>query len=450
MPDLAAAFTKNLEETGLIPRDARVLVAVSGGLDSVVLLHLLRFHAPAGAVIEVAHFDHRMRESSAADADWVRGLCRAWDVTCHCGVADVVPVSEAAARAARYAFLEATADATGATRIAMAHHADDQVETVLFRLLRGSGVDGLAGIPARRGRFIRPLLPFARSEVHAWAERHRLQWRDDPSNRDLRFTRNRIRHELLPAMVRVRPDARRALLRLAAEAAEARAAWNSIIERLLPSLIVRREADAIQLARATLLEYHPHVRARILRKVFAMLGPPPGRAGTRAALAFISSGTSGKAIELAGGLRLERQFERLVLRRSGGATTTEQPLTIEEPRSGRGIAVVGGRTHRVEWSVGAGTGPETALTFPSSALRFPLEVRSWQPGDRIRLAGGTKKLKKLFVERRVPRDERRRLPVLAERGGRVLWVAGLAQDAHSAPRPGEPVFRIRVTDGNGA
>ncbi|HEU0013426.1 MAG TPA: tRNA lysidine(34) synthetase TilS, partial [Longimicrobium sp.] len=231
-----ARFRQNLEALGLTGTDARVLVAVSGGCDSVALLHLLRFGAgPGGPRMLAAHFDHAMRPGSDADARWVAGLCRGWEVPLHAARAETAPATEAEAREARYAFLLRAKEAAGATHVATAHHADDQAETVLFRVLRGTGVAGLAGIPARDGRgIVRPLLPFWRNEVRAYARIHRLRWRTDPTNALLDPARNRIRHELLPlAEAHVAAGARRSLVRLAALAAEEEQAWGARVHAAL-------------------------------------------------------------------------------------------------------------------------------------------------------------------------------------------------------------------------
>jgi tRNA(Ile)-lysidine synthase len=445
---LDRAFHDHLVRSSLVPSGSTVLAAVSGGLDSVVLLDLLRKEARAGGLtLVVAHFDHRMRPGSDRDAAWVRGLCRAWDLPLVMRAASSPPRSEQEARDARYAFLFEAAGTAGAARIAVAHHADDQAETVLFRLARGTGLGGLSGIPARRGLLIRPLLPFRRARLEAHALACGLRHREDPTNRDVKYARNRIRLALLPALEAARPGAVDALVRLARDAAHAEAAWLQITDELLESLAIRAPDGSIQLAREGLLGYHPHIRARLMRRAFGRLGRMPGRAGTHAALAFITKGTSGGAIELAGGLRLERHFDRLIARRTGANAGQNRPLLIPEPGTGRGEAVIGGRSLRLEWTLGAGT---DGVAFDPAALRFPIEVREWRPGDRIRLSAGTKKLKKLFVERRVPRPDRGRLPLLAERNGVVLWVAGLARAAGLEPAPGTEVFRIVLRDGTDA
>jgi len=443
-PRLESAFHRHMGRSRLIPRGSTVLAAVSGGLDSVVLLDLLRGEEKRGSLrVVAAHFDHRMREGSAGDAAWVRGLCRSWDVPLVEDAAGAAPRSEAEARVARYGFLYAAAERAGADRIATGHHADDQAETVLFRLARGSGIGGLAGIPTRRGRIVRPLLPFRRAELAAHAAARGLGYRDDPSNRDLRFARNRIRLEVLPALETARPGATAAIARFAREAARAESAWNRMADDLLEMLAIRAPDGSVQLAREGLLGYHPYIRARLVRRAFGRLGRTPGRAGTLAALAFITSGASGGEIELAGGLRLERQFDRIVIRRAAARAGPNRPLVIPAPDAGQGVAVIAGTGLHVSWSPDPGAGE----AFDPGSIRFPLELREWRPGDRIRLASGTKKLKKLFVERRVPKPERRRIPVLAERNGVVLWIAGVARAIGTDPAPAGPVFRVVVRDG---
>jgi tRNA(Ile)-lysidine synthase len=427
-----------------------VVVALSGGLDSVVLLHLLRFELAID--VRAAHFDHAMRPASGADALWVRGLCRAWDVPLETARAEDAPRSESAARELRYTFLDAAADRVGAALIATAHHADDQAETVLFRLARGTGLKGLAGIPARRGRIVRPLLPFTRAELAAYAAGRHLRWREDESNRSPRFARNRIRHRVLPELERIRPGATRRIARIARSAAAAERAWHTITVAAAAAVIEHADESEIVLARDRLLAYDPHVRARVIRHLLDRLGSRPDRAGTRSAMAFISSGGSGGGVELAGGVRLERDFDRLTLRH--GSEEPQQAdvvLRITDAGPGGGTFAAGGRTYVARWApAGQGAPTGSVARFDPSSVCFPLELRTWRPGDRIRLAYGSKKLKRLFQERRVPRRRRASVPVLADRAGAVLWVVGLARSSDVPAADVESVFEIMVADGDTA
>jgi tRNA(Ile)-lysidine synthase len=159
-----------------------------------VLLHLMRFHHGSGRELRVAHMDHGMRAGSSADRDWVRGVCRAWEVPCSTRSADPVPGSEAAAREARYAFLRSVQAETGAAAILTAHHADDQAETVLFRILRGTGLRGLRGMGPSRDGIVRPLLGWWRKDLERYAAVQGVPFRRDPTNLALEYRRNRRNH----------------------------------------------------------------------------------------------------------------------------------------------------------------------------------------------------------------------------------------------------------------
>lgn len=450
MSRLIDRFAAHLDASDLIPHSAHVLVAVSGGIDSIVLLHLLhRLKERFALHLSVAHFDHAMRADSASDATFVNDLCAGWNLPCNIRRTTVSLCTENAAREARYRFLFATSARIGANRIATGHQADDQAETVVFRLIRGSGLAGIAGIPARRGRIVRPLLAFRREELAAHAREHGLEWREDPTNRDPAYAvRNRIRHEVLPALERARPGAIRSIVAIAEDAASAESAWNRIIDDVERSVAVRSSDGAFQLARDALLRYHPHVRARVIRRILGRFGPAPGRAATEAALDFIRRGASGAILELRGGLRLERHFDRLVIRPAPEPLSADRPLVIGEPRGGQGEATIGGRRLHIVWSLGGNAGAGVAESFDPTALRFPLELRAWRPGDRLRTNAGTRKLKKIFVERRIARPDRASTPVLVQDDGRVLWIVGLVRGRGAEPVPGDPVFQISVTDAN--
>jgi tRNA(Ile)-lysidine synthase len=446
--DLRRRFLLHIADAALFDDTDHLLVAVSGGLDSVVLLHLLRFHTHQR--ITVAHYDHALRTTSAGDALWLRGLCVAWNVALHSARAATPPRSEADARAQRYDFLQRIADNVGATRILTAHHADDQAETVLFRIMRGTGIAGLAGVAQRRGNIVRPLLPFTRAEIRAYARAHRLQWREDESNRDVRYARNRIRHDVLPLLERNAPGITRRIAALAADAGAAERASQAVIADVVQDVVIARHDAGFALARDRVLAYHPHVRARVMRHLVQRLGGRPDRAATRSLLAFAASGASGTGIELPGRLRLDRELDQLLLHRPDGAPARpDAPLPIPGTGPGQGELVAGGRRYAVRWGLASTqeTGAQgAAARFDPSSLRFPLTLRAWRAGDRIRLGYGSKKLKKLFLERRVARARRARTPVLTDEGGQVLWVTGYAQAAGTEAGPGADPFEIVVVD----
>ena len=446
--DLRRRFLLHIADAALFAADEHLLIAVSGGLDSVVLLHLLHFHT--NHRITVAHYDHALRSTSAGDALWLRGLCNAWHLELRSARASTPARNEADARTQRYDFLQRSADDVRATTILTAHHANDQAETVLFRILRGTGVSGLAGIAQRRGNIVRPLLPFTRNEILEYARVHRLQWREDESNRDVRYARNRIRRDVLPLLERSAPGIMRRIAALAADAAVEERAWQNAVEEVVRDVVIASHDAGFALARDRVLSYHPHVRARVMRHLMHRLGARPDRAATRSLLAFAASGASGSGIVLPGRLRLDRELDQLVLHRPDGTPARpDASLRIPAPGTGHGGLTAGGQRFEVRWGP-AGTRETDAdsrtARFDPSSLRFPLTLRAWRAGDRIRLGYGSKKLKKLFLERRLARARRACTPVLTDADGQVLWVIRHAQaagtEAGTAPDP----FEITVVD----
>jgi tRNA(Ile)-lysidine synthase len=444
---LESRFHETLRALGMA-RGAHVLAAVSGGADSVALLHLLRFAAADAVTVAAAHFDHAMRPDSAADAAWVAGLCAAWGVPLVAGRTDRPLRAEAEAREARYAFLAEARERTRADWIATAHHADDQAETVLFRVLRGTGVAGLAGIAPvdEARRLVRPLLAFRRAELRRYARRHRLCWREDPTNASADPARNRIRLELLPRIERtLAPGASGALARLAELAREDEAAWERVMAAEIAAL-AREEDGALVLVRERLSGYDSAVAARLLRGLLRRLGVVPDRDGTRSALRFIRSAPSGRVLELPGGVTIAAEFGEARLARAGAPALPDAPLAIRGER-GSGTVRIGGRERRVAWRPAgeAAGGGGCAETVAVRADDFPLLLRGRLPGDRVRTPAGTRTLKRLFNDRRVPRGERARVAVLADARGRVLWVPGVARAA-PPPAPGEPGLTLEIAD----
>lgn len=456
-PSLETRFLRHLDSLGLLQPDVHLLVAVSGGCDSVVLLHLFRFRAP-DLRLTAAHLDHAMREGSAGDACWVAGLCRAWSIPLLYERAAPGLRSEADARRARYRFLRHAARTADATHIATAHQADDQAETVLFRVLRGTGLAGLRGItPAHPSGLVRPLLPFWRREIEAYARRNDLRWREDPTNRSLAPARNRIRHEILPRIERtVAPGARRSLVRLADAARESERVREALVAPLERAL-VRREGDDLILARRELRDYDPALGPVLLRNLLRRFGTVLDRAGTRTALQFISGAPSGRQLQLPGGIRISTEFDSARIARAR-EIPPDEPLPIHAAPDGSepafGTVRLAGRRYRVSWRVapgeeelGAAASHERWRTgLRVEALAFPLLLRSWEPGDRIRTPGGTKRLKKLFVERRIPHTLRSTIPVLADRTGAILWVAGVQCAKGVGARSGDDTFFVAITE----
>jgi tRNA(Ile)-lysidine synthase len=327
MPDfrskLAAAFLP------AIWQDVSVLVAVSGGADSVALLRgLVEFKGNSGSGrLIAAHFNHRLRGvESNADEAFVCDLAKSLEVSLEIGRSEFPTGStgdglEAAARAARYEFLTKTAQRVGARYVLTAHTADDQVETILHRILRGTGISGLAGIPRARElapgiSLLRPLLAVTRNEVLAYLASVTQPFREDSSNASLAFTRNRIRHELLPLLEKeYAPALRSALLRLSKLAEENQEYLGTVLEPLL-SQHVQQRGGAVAINCTPLASLHRHVLRELFLRIWSdqNWSQQDMTLGKWDQLASLVQNPAADALTLPGGIRAVRSGSQLTLK----------------------------------------------------------------------------------------------------------------------------------------
>ena len=476
---LSSQLLQNLEEQCLVRPGDRVGVAVSGGGDSVaLLLLLLELRGRLGIVLSVVHFNHRLRgRASDADETFVASLTAKHKLEFHSSSADIAKKAkneranlEDAARRARYGYFRSLVDSGACTRIAVAHTADDQAETVLAHLLRGTGLAGLGGIHPLSGPIFRPLLPVRRAALRAYLRRKKQSWREDATNRDTKRMRARIRKKLLPLLEQqFQPAIVEHLASLAKLAREDEAFLDVLLDQRMATAVPEREGE-VRIALVDLLaartkegsdtgsresmEYpgQNHSSAamsrRMVRGIVKRLKKQSGQLSAshaEAVLALARGGRNGSSLSLPGGIEVRKDREALVFRAMQNAATNRASSTPREfsyaldlSRGAEEVRVpeLGCvfRFRVIDWPSEGEENKNREMVLDPERLRSPLVLRNWRAGDRLRPAGhqNPHKLKRLLNEKHISRWEREGWPVLTS-GGVLVWARGFAVAADFAP-----------------
>lgn len=453
------AVARDIDRDGLISKSESVIVAVSGGLDSVVLLDVLHRLADEDGrswQLTVAHLDHALREESAEDARFVEELAERLNLECVSERRDVRQVArrrklglEEAARQERLGFLQRVARDRAATAVAVGHHGDDQVETVLFRLFRGAHLRGLAGMagwrPMGEGvRLVRPLLGLRRDQLREYARRGGLAWREDPTNAETEMSRNWIRHELLP-MVRDRlnPRVDEAILRAASAVGEA----DGLLETLSRSKILRQGEGCVSLPLAGLREAASAVVRRAIRDALVEAGAPMDRLGADwlSRLAELAERGEGQC-DLPGDVRAWVEGDALWV--GPGAAWEPFDAFRRELPVGQRVRLPGGLEARTWVEDVSSLRPDELLErarrepagvelFDAAALVGTLKVRTRRDGDAFRPIGmdGTQPVADLLSGAHLPLRRRGRVLCVCDEEGIVsVWPVRMAQRVAVGPR----------------
>lgn len=425
LPDQIHHF---IQEHRLISPGDGVVIGVSGGADSLALLHLLHHLRPRlGCWLHVATFDHQLRGAdSAADVRFVVQTARAWGLPVTTGQADVRSSAqpggiEQAARHARYDFLAQTARTVGASSVAVAHHAGDQAETILIHIIRGTGTQGLMGMAARSPvpghpalTLIRPLLTATRAQIEAYCQQHGLAPRQDATNQDTAYLRNRLRLETLPALRQLNPQIDQALIQLA----DIVAADNDYIQQQLDTAITDRLARTdgrIALDRARFAALHPALQRRFVHWAAGQLGDDTtGYQHIIHALQVAQGGQTGAQAVLPGGLRLRVDYTTIVIEQEAAPAPYNGPrLPPDAPLH----VIIPGTTSLLDgWVLHTSPAP-TAPDAQPLAIRpgQTVVLRTRRTGDRfapLGMDGHTQTLKKWLVDHKIPAAIRDHLPLL--------------------------------------
>jgi len=441
----------------LIRAGDRVLVAVSGGPDSVCLLtalHEMRERSLIPKIeLRIAHVNYGLRgDESEGDEAFVRDLAARLGAPVHCERVRLMPkpggTLQSRARDARYALFARLLREHGMSAVATGHTADDQAETVLLWLVRGAGTAGLAGIPLKReGGIIRPLLGVTRQQVLEYLAFSGMPYRSDSSNRSLRYRRNRIRHEVLPVLRALNPNIVEALAR-GADILSADAEVLSGIECEQWRAVAKESAFGRVVLDGERMASQPlGLQRRLLRRALDVVR------GGSAGLTFrhvsdilerVVGGMHGAGLNLPGGLRVERRRGFIVMehgeRQGAGGSITDLATGIPLPVPGEVRIGTGDRRVRVikgaEHPTGSSDG-RAAFVVDGDRLAGPLSVRNWRRGDwfcPFGMGGHRKKLQDFFVDRKVDRKLRDRIPLVVAPAG-IVWVAGYRGDERFAAGP---------------
>lgn len=424
---------------GIFSPGSRIVIACSGGPDSLALAEvLMEIREKWRLSLAIAHFEHGIRgAASLADAEFVRVYAEEHGLSCHIKHEDVPAYAErmkvsleTAARERRYVFLKDTARGMGeGTLIATGHHAGDQAETVLMHLLRGSGIEGLAGMRPRKGVIIRPLLFLFKEELAAYCREKSLQPRLDETNLLPDAERNRIRLEIMPMLRSYRPSIDNMLCRLAAAEAEAvdylqagvKEAWDRV---------ATEKGGQVFLCRKEYGEAHAALRKTLLRRAAETLGLRLvlGFSHYEALDEFCRFGEAGKTLTLPKGGEAKCRYDTVVLRRAVEPCSSwdEKPLALSGATR---IEEIGLTVYASLSETGDVQLDSQIAVADLDALSSPLLVRSRRDGDSFRLESGKQqKVKSLLIDSKIPRELRNRVPIFTT-GGIIFWVGGVRRAA---------------------
>jgi tRNA(Ile)-lysidine synthase len=461
---LVSRVQRAIEKEGFLRAGERVGVAVSGGADSAALLLLLvELRKQLGIVLSVVHFNHKLRgKDSDGDEKFVAKLTEKHGVAFHAGRADVAAKAksnkanlEDTARRARYEFFARLVEDGRVDKVAVAHTADDQAETVLAHILRGTGLAGLGGIHPAVGRVVRPLLGVRRAELRAYLRSKKQTWREDATNRDTTRMRARIRKKLLPVLEKqFQPAVVQHLSSLADLARDDEAFLNMFAEARLNTIFEQAHlldgadlnADCARISVGDLIDSARTASAisrRMVRLLVKRVKPGMGQLSgehVRAVLELAAHGENGKLLPLPGGVEVRREQDSLIFS-ARDSIARRKPPEFERAINlcGKGIEVsvpeLGCvfRFRVIDWPAKRGDTIEKEFVLDRDALQSPLVLRNWRPGDKLRPCGhrSAHKLKRLLNQKRVSRWEREGWPVLTS-GGVLAWARGFPAAAEFA------------------
>lgn len=417
---LTTRLNDHLQRTELLPPKAKIVVAVSGGVDSISLLNLLyELKDFYGWQMVVAHMDHTTRPQSAKDAQFVGSIAQAYDLPFYLQkLGSNTKPSEASWRAKRYGFLERTRDELNYDLIVTAHHGDDRIETAVFNSIRGAERDGITALKSKRGKLVRPLLPFSKAEIITYAGVKNLQYVTDSSNADIGFSRNFVRQELLPLGSTMYRNFRHSFHTVLNELESLNKNIYSQIRSLISELIISSNTESIELSKVEFRKLPDTVATNLLAQLAKEFVPGIGLSSKNLAegVSFWRTAKTGSTKLLKSGLQLKVGYDTV-----GVAYQTADesiPLGMNTRLLSETSPYMNSK-FKVSF-----TKTNTNKSDTVQLKNQKLYIRNRLPGDKVHPVGmgGSKKLQDIFVDKKIPREQRDLWPIVVNTKNEVVWV----------------------------
>lgn len=437
-----------IKQNELIPRNSNVAVGVSGGPDSLSLLHFLHHYRKQLHIkVSAITIDHQLRsDTSEEDIQFVEAFCEAFNIPCYSRSVSVPKYqkkyslgTQVAARTLRYQAFAEVMQEQNMNQLALGHHADDQIETVVMQVTKTTSLHNLTGIPIRRplsfGEVVRPFLPITKKDIYRYGEKHNLTFRLDESNLEDTYMRNRIRQEVIPALEEENPNLASTILQLVQHLKEDESFIMNEAKRLFTE-VIQTDASSLEIrfSAQQFSAYPVSLQRRLFRIILDYLYEViPEQITYKQEKSFLDllTQTGQKQLNFPAGCRIYKTYDEVVctfsdveeeIKRPAEKLIHEVPSQVKLPNDGR-LFVRQLNDSRVEKM------PEDKHQFilPESFIKFPLTVRTRRPGDRMCYEGlpGSKKIKDIFIDEKVTQKRRNQWPIVINQSGTILWVIGL-------------------------
>ena len=456
MDNVVDRVTKTIDENRLLKRGDSVLIALSGGPDSVALLHLLNCLKDKYRIkLAAAHLNHGIRPEASEERMFCRNLCRKLKVKFHSKKMNIPKLAEKerltleeAGRKARYEYFQCLCERFGYTKIATGHTSDDSVETVIFNIARGSGLRGLSGIAPRRGNIIRPLIEIEKKEILELLDDQQIAYVLDSSNLSLGYARNRIRRKILPELEKLNPSAKQNILRLAKNAAEEIEFIDLTVVSVYEKAVLKAGKSKIVLDLTRLKDYDLNVKKKVVSEAYGRLSGrfyrPPSKTISRAGK--VLGGRNGAKAPLGHDIWIDKSQNQICVFRKG---IRRQKFKLAIP----GITKIQYLDRYFESKILKRSQVKKLKTATDVALldnakMKNVSVRFWKNGDRIRPFGmsGSKLLSDIFTDRKISSFERQEIPLVTSNGN-IAWVAGvMISDDFKVGMGTKEILRIRLCE----